>query len=197
MWTHNKVTKQAGIKIDYRTCYWFHLFGTPLLLASSFLPIFPLFFSFTCFFFPFVFFFFRFCLVQNEKFSTLDGLYRIDSETDGVTLKLEIAYYWILSTSRIFHAKLEWPRPNVSISIFIYTSALFPWPSLLSFSLFSPFGIETLSRHVRTLLFYSHGSESRVLPVYWLELSRESKTTVPATTEYFLTTDKRTRTRLN
>lgn len=137
MWTHNKVTKQAGIKIDYRTCYWFHLFGTPLLLASSFLPIFPLFFFFTCFFFPFVFFFFRFCLVQNEKFSTLDGLYRIDSETDGVTLKLEIAYYWILSTSRIFHAKLEWPRPNVSISIFIYTSALFPWPSLLSFSLFS------------------------------------------------------------
>lgn len=40
IWAHNEVTKQAGIKIDYRTCYWFHLFGTPSLLAGSFLPFF-------------------------------------------------------------------------------------------------------------------------------------------------------------
>lgn len=107
MRTHNEVTKEARIKLDYWTCYWFHLFGTPSLFCQFFSP-FPLLISF--FFLSSFFFFFS---TSKTRSSRPCSLYYIDSMRDHRT------YFetWncILLDSMDVHdisREIQWPRPN-------------------------------------------------------------------------------------
>lgn len=116
MRTHNEVTKEARIKLDYWTCYWFHLFGTPSLFCQFFSP-FPLLISF---FFLSSFFFFFLVRAKREVHDPVAYITSIRWETIELTLKLEIAYYWILWTSTIFHEKYN---DHVQISSYTQNTA--------------------------------------------------------------------------
>lgn len=102
MRTHNEVTKEARIKLDYWTCYWFHLFGTPSLFCQFFSSHSPYFLFFLSSFFLFFFFLVR---TKREVHDPVAYITSIRWETIELTLKLEIAYYWILRYSTIFQEK--------------------------------------------------------------------------------------------
>lgn len=109
MRTHNEVTKEARIKLDYWTCYWFHLFGTPSLFCQFFSSHSPYFLFFLSSFFLFFFFF----STNKTRSSRPCSLYYIDSMRDHRT------YFetWncILLDSTIFHdisREIQWPHPN-------------------------------------------------------------------------------------
>lgn len=92
MRTHNEVTKEARIKLDYWTCYWFHLFGTPSLFCQFFSSHSPYF----LFFLSSFFFFFFFSTNKTRSSRPCSLYYRFDERPSNLlwNLKLHIIGFY-------------------------------------------------------------------------------------------------------